>query len=59
MQGTRIGRGAVIRNAIIDKSVQIPAGASIGVDAHLDRERGFTVTEEGITVLGKDQKIEG
>jgi glucose-1-phosphate adenylyltransferase len=59
MQGTRIGRGAVIRNAIIDKSVQIPAGASIGVDAQLDRERGFTVTEEGITVLGKDQKIEG
>jgi glucose-1-phosphate adenylyltransferase len=58
MQGTRIGRGAVIRNAIIDKSVQIPAGASIGVDPHLDRERGFTVTEEGITVLGKDQKVE-
>jgi glucose-1-phosphate adenylyltransferase len=58
MQGTRIGRGAVIRNAIIDKSVQIPAEASIGVDPHLDRERGFTVTEEGITVLGKDQKVE-
>jgi glucose-1-phosphate adenylyltransferase len=58
MQGTRIGRGAVIRNAIIDKSVQVPAGASIGVDPHLDRERGFTVTDDGITVLGKDQKLD-
>jgi glucose-1-phosphate adenylyltransferase len=58
MHGTRIGPGAVIRNAIIDKSVQVPANTSIGVDAQHDRDRGFTVSDDGITVLGKDQKVE-
>jgi glucose-1-phosphate adenylyltransferase len=58
MQGSRIGRGAVIRNAIIDKSVDVPAGATVGVDAQHDRDRGFTVSDEGIVALGKDQKVE-
>jgi glucose-1-phosphate adenylyltransferase len=57
MDDVRIGRGALIRNAIIDKSVEVPPGARIGVDLALDRER-FTVSDGGITVIGKKQKIE-
>ncbi|NUR09937.1 MAG: glucose-1-phosphate adenylyltransferase [Nocardioidaceae bacterium] len=52
-----IGRGAVVRNAIIDKNVVVPDGALIGVDHDDDRRRGFTVSEGGVTVLGKDQIV--
>ena len=57
MHNVDVGRNAVIRNAIIDKNVRIPAGARIGVDAEADRGR-FTVTERGIVVIGKDQRVE-
>lgn len=58
MNGSVVGPGAVIRNAILDKSIDVPAGASIGVDHAHDAERGFTVTEEGIVVLGKGQTVQ-
>jgi len=58
MSGSRIGSGAVIRNAIIDKSVTIPPEASIGVDHNHDRERGFTVSAEGVVAIGKGQQVE-
>jgi glucose-1-phosphate adenylyltransferase len=58
MEGVDIGRGAVVRRAIIDKNVRVPEGAEIGVDLELDRER-FTVSPEGIVVIGKGQKVEG
>jgi glucose-1-phosphate adenylyltransferase len=48
-----IGRDAEIRRAILDKQVVVEAGAKIGVDHDRDRARGFTVTESGITVVGK------
>jgi glucose-1-phosphate adenylyltransferase len=48
-----VGRGAKIRNAIIDKDVQIPPGETVGYDRELDRRRGFTVSESGITVVAK------
>lgn len=50
---TRIGEGATVRRAILDKDVVVEPGASVGVDAELDRSRGFTVTATGITVVGK------
>lgn len=53
-----IGRGAVVRNAIIDKNVVVPDGALIGVDHDEDRRRGFTVSEGGVTVLGKGHRID-
>ncbi|MDC0935608.1 glucose-1-phosphate adenylyltransferase [Pirellulales bacterium] len=49
--GVRIGPGAIIRKAIIDKNVDIPAGAKVGVDLEADRGRGFTVSEGGVVVI--------
>ena len=57
MHGVDVGRHAVIRRAIIDKNVTIPEGAQIGVDLEMDRAR-FTVSEGGVVVIGKGQKVE-
>src|SRR5579872_4771518 len=55
LHNTRIGRRAVIKDAIIDKNVTVPESAVIGVDKDHDRERGFVVSKGGITVVGKGQ----
>ena len=52
-----VGRNATIRRAIIDKFVVVPPGVSIGVDRAHDLERGFSVTDSGITVVGKRQEV--
>src|SRR3954452_13185143 len=57
LDGVEVGRHAVIRRAIIDKHVVIPEGARIGMDPEEDRARGLTVTDSGITVIGKGQKV--
>jgi glucose-1-phosphate adenylyltransferase len=57
LQGVSVGRGAVVRRAIVDKNVKIPDGAQIGVDAQADRER-FTVTESGLVVIGKGDTVD-
>jgi len=53
----QVGRNATINRAIIDKFVVVPPGASIGVDRAHDLERGFSVTDSGITVVGKRQEV--
>lgn len=58
MDGVRVGRGAVVRRAIIDKNVIVPDGARIGVDLEDDQER-FTVTDGGVRVIEKNQRILG
>jgi glucose-1-phosphate adenylyltransferase len=57
LDNVRVGKGAVVRNAILDKFVVVPDGAEIGVDPDADRERGFTVSDGGVTVLGKGQSV--
>ncbi|GIJ09576.1 glucose-1-phosphate adenylyltransferase [Micromonospora andamanensis] len=57
MEGVEIGRHAVVRRAILDKNVQVPEGAEIGVDLERDRQR-YTVSDNGIVVIGKGQKVE-
>jgi glucose-1-phosphate adenylyltransferase len=52
LPGTRIGRGAVVRRAILDKNVVVPEGAQVGVDPGVDRTR-YTVSAGGVVVLGK------
>ncbi|MGL5405824.1 MAG: glucose-1-phosphate adenylyltransferase [Propionibacteriaceae bacterium] len=54
MHRVQVGRNAVIRDAILDKGVVVPDGCEIGVDKDADRARGFTVSEGGITVVGKN-----
>ena len=56
MNGVDVGRGAVVRRAIIDKNVVVPEGAQIGVDLAADRER-YTVTDSGLVVIGKGDPI--
>jgi glucose-1-phosphate adenylyltransferase len=57
LHNTRIGRHAVVENAILDKNVVVPEGAQVGVDKEHDRARGFTVSPGGITVVGKGQLV--
>jgi glucose-1-phosphate adenylyltransferase len=52
-----IGENAVIQRAILDKDVVISPGATVGVDHDADRARGFTVTDSGITVVGKGEVV--
>ncbi len=52
-----VGRKARIRRAIVDKDVKIPPGFSIGYDLKRDAER-FTVTDSGIVVVAKGEKID-
>ncbi len=51
-----VGRGAVVRNTVLDKNVEVPPGARIGVDSDADRKR-FKVSDNGIVVIGKDEKV--
>ncbi len=57
MDHVTVGRKAVVRNAILDKNVVVPEKARIGVDREEDLARGFVVSEGGITVVGKGQRV--
>ena len=56
LQGVQVGQGAHVQGAIIDKNVEVPPGAQIGLDPVADARR-FTVSDGGIVVIGKNQKI--
>jgi glucose-1-phosphate adenylyltransferase len=56
MHNVKIGAGAVVKRAILDKNVVVPDGVSIGVDLEHDRKH-YRVTESGIVVLGKGERV--
>ena len=49
----QVGAGSRVHRAILDKNVILADGATVGVDRERDLARGFTVTDSGITVVGK------
>jgi glucose-1-phosphate adenylyltransferase len=51
--GVRIGAGASVHRCIIDKNVQVPPDAEVGIDRVADAER-FTISDNGIVVIPKD-----
>jgi glucose-1-phosphate adenylyltransferase len=57
MHGVKLHPRAVVRDAILDKNVEVPEGAVVGIDKDADRSRGYTVSANGITVVGKGEKI--
>jgi glucose-1-phosphate adenylyltransferase len=57
MHEVDVGRGAIVRRAILDKNVHVAEGARIGVDLEADRKR-FVVSEGGVIVVGKGQRVE-
>jgi len=57
LHNSRIGRRAVVQDAILDKNVVVLEGASVGVDKEHDRARGFVVSSGGVTVVGKGRVV--
>ncbi len=53
MENVEIGRYSRIRRAIIDKNVTIPPHTRIGFNREEDEQRGFYVSQGGITVVPK------
>jgi glucose-1-phosphate adenylyltransferase len=53
MDHTRIGRGAKLRNVILDQGNHVPAGEIIGFDLEKDRQR-FHVSDGGVVVVPRD-----
>ena len=49
-----VGERCRIQRAIIDRGTNLEAGTEIGVDPDADRERGFRVTDSGITLVTPD-----
>ncbi|GAA3064024.1 glucose-1-phosphate adenylyltransferase [Actinokineospora globicatena] len=57
LPGARVGKGAVVRKAILDKNVVVADGVRLGVDLESDRER-YTVSASGVVVLGKGARAD-
>jgi glucose-1-phosphate adenylyltransferase len=57
LHNSRVGRRAVVQNAILDKNVVVAEGATVGVDKEHDRTRGLVVSGGGVTVVGKGQVV--
>ena len=57
LDNVHMGLGSRVRRAVLDKNVILEDGATVGVDRERDLERGFTVTDSGITVVGKGVRI--
>ncbi len=52
LPGAEIGRGARLRNVIIERGTRIPEGLQVGWDPDLDAQR-FRVTPKGICMINQ------
>ena len=50
MPYVNVGRGARLKNVVIDRGVEIPEGLVVGEDPDLDARR-FRTTEQGISLI--------
>ena len=57
MDHVSVGRNAIVNHAILDKHVRVEEGATVGLDREHDLERGFMITESGLTVVAKGQTV--
>jgi glucose-1-phosphate adenylyltransferase len=57
LHNSRVGRHAVVQDAILDKNVTVLEGATVGVDKQRDLARGLVVSSGGITVAGHGQVV--
>jgi glucose-1-phosphate adenylyltransferase len=46
-----VGRGCEIRKAVLDKGCRVPEGMTVGVDPEADAEKGFFVSDGGVTLV--------
>ncbi len=51
--GVNVGRHCRLKRCIVDRDIRIPPNTQIGYDLDQDRDRGFTVTDSGIVVIGR------
>ena len=54
--GVRIGAGARLHRCVLDKNVEVPPRATIGLDADADRQQ-YSISVGGVVVVPKDQRI--
>jgi glucose-1-phosphate adenylyltransferase len=57
LHNARVGRHAVVQDAIVDNNVTVLEGATVGMDKQRDRARGLAVSRGGITVAGHGQVV--
>ncbi len=58
MEGAVIGKRAIVHDAVLDKGVVVPDGAVVGMHLARERERGHTVSANGVTAVGKGVRVE-
>jgi glucose-1-phosphate adenylyltransferase len=49
-----VGRNCEIRRSIVDRGCRIPEGLTLGLDPEADMEKGFYVSEGGVTLVTPD-----
>jgi glucose-1-phosphate adenylyltransferase len=52
LPNVEVGRSSRLRRTIVNTGVRIPESSTIGFDLDDDREKGYTVTEAGVVVVG-------
>ncbi len=51
LNNSRIRRYSRLRNTIVDVNVDLPENSIVGFDSEADRQKGYTVTENGVVVV--------